>query len=62
MLLSRKPNFFLVCVFSAAACSPSIAQGTVPPPPAVSVVSVISRQITETGSFVGHVTAITRWT
>src|SRR5436190_18051756 len=35
----------------------AIAQGA-PPPPAVSVVAAVSRQVTETGSFVGRVVAI----
>jgi membrane fusion protein (multidrug efflux system) len=35
----------------------AIAQGA-PPPPAVSVVPAVSRQVTETGSFVGRVVAI----
>jgi membrane fusion protein (multidrug efflux system) len=35
----------------------AVAQGT-PPPPAVAVVPVVNRQVTETGSFVGRVVAI----
>lgn len=56
MLLHRKLNLFLVLIFASAACRAATAQGT--PPPAVSVVPVVSRQITETGSFIGRVTAI----
>lgn len=36
----------------------SVATAQVTPPPAVSVVSVMSRQVTETGSFVGRIVAI----
>src|SRR5262249_948806 len=36
---------------------PAVAQGA-PPPPAVSVVPLASRQVTETASFVGRVVAI----
>jgi membrane fusion protein, multidrug efflux system len=42
---------FIICSSIAG------AQGA-PPPPAVSVVPVVSRQVTETGSFVGRVAAI----
>jgi membrane fusion protein, multidrug efflux system len=42
---------FIICSSNAG------AQGT-PPPPAVSVVPVVSRQVTETGGFVGRVAAI----
>ncbi|HTE75151.1 MAG TPA: efflux RND transporter periplasmic adaptor subunit [Xanthobacteraceae bacterium] len=42
---------FIICSCMAA------AQGA-PPPPAVSVVSVVSRQVTETGDFIGRVVAI----
>ena len=38
-------------------CGAAMAQGT-PPPPAVSVIPVASRQVTETGEFLGRVTAI----
>ena len=38
-------------------CGAAIAQGA-PPPPAVSVTPVVSRQVTETGDFIGRVTAI----
>ena len=40
-----------------ACCGAAMAQGT-PPPPAVSVIPVASRQVTETGEFLGRVTAI----
>jgi membrane fusion protein (multidrug efflux system) len=39
-----------------ACCGAAMAQGT--PPPAVSVIPVASRQVTETGEFLGRVTAI----
>jgi membrane fusion protein (multidrug efflux system) len=42
---------FIVC------CRIAAAQGA-PPPPAVSVVPVVSRQVTETGDFIGRVVAI----
>jgi membrane fusion protein, multidrug efflux system len=38
-------------------CSAAMAQDA-PPPPAVSVTPVVSRQVTETGNFIGRVTAI----
>ena len=38
-------------------CGPATAQGA-SPPPAVSVTPVVSRQVTETGEFIGRVTAI----
>jgi membrane fusion protein (multidrug efflux system) len=59
----RKPSDLSVRTISLVACflimcSPgAIAQGT-PPPPAVSVVPVVSREVTETASFVGRVVAI----
>jgi membrane fusion protein (multidrug efflux system) len=40
----------------AAGCGAAAAQGV--PPPAVSVTPVVSRQVTETGDFIGRVTAI----
>ena len=40
-------------------CGTAMAQGT-PPPPAVSVIPVASRQVTETGEFLGRVTAINK--
>jgi membrane fusion protein (multidrug efflux system) len=39
-----------------ACCGAAMAQGV--PPPAVSVMPVVSRQVTETGDFIGRVTAI----
>ena len=42
-----------------ACCGAAMAQGT-PPPPAVSVIPVASRQVTETGEFLGRVTAINK--
>src|SRR3981081_1858036 len=39
-----------------ACCGAAMAQGA--PPPAVSVMPVVSRQVTETGDFIGRVTAI----
>jgi membrane fusion protein, multidrug efflux system len=41
----------------AAACSVAAAQST-SPPPAVSVTPVVSRQVTETGDYIGRITAI----
>src|SRR6266576_3344649 len=35
-----------------------VAAQTMAPPPAVSVTPVVSRQVTETGAFIGRVTAI----
>ena len=40
-----------------ARCGAASAQAA-PPPPAVSVAPVVSRQVTETGNFIGRVTAI----
>ena len=40
-----------------AHCSAATAQAA-PPPPAVTVAPVVSRQVTETGDFIGRVTAI----
>jgi membrane fusion protein, multidrug efflux system len=49
-----------ICVLSFTAyCGVARAQGTVPPP-AVSVAPVVSRQVTETGEFIGRVTAINK--
>ena len=42
-----------------ACCGAAMAQGA-PPPPAVSVTPVASRQVTETGEFLGRVTAINK--
>src|SRR5262245_48432597 len=47
-----------VCAASfAVACSVAAAQSA-SPPPAVSVTPVVSRQVTETGDFIGRITAI----
>jgi membrane fusion protein, multidrug efflux system len=48
-------------IFSALIFTAShgvVAAQNMPPPPAVSVTPVVSRQVTETGTFVGRVTAI----
>src|SRR5437660_1501163 len=42
-----------------AGCGAAAAQGALPPP-AVSVTPVVSRQVTETGDFIGRVTAINK--
>ncbi len=42
-----------------ACCGVAMAQGA-PPPPAVSVTPVASRLVTETGEFLGRVTAINK--
>jgi membrane fusion protein (multidrug efflux system) len=42
-----------------ACCDAALAQGA-PPPPAVSVIPVVSRQVTDTADFLGRVTAIDR--
>jgi membrane fusion protein, multidrug efflux system len=48
----------LICAFTiAASCSVSAAQSA-PPPPAVSVTPVVSRQVTETADYIGRITAI----
>ncbi len=41
-----------------ARCGAATAQGGASPPPAVSVTPVVSRQVQETGDFIGRVTAI----
>ena len=46
----------VVALISVASCSIAIAQNA--PPPAVSVTPVVSRQITETGDYIGRITAI----
>src|SRR5262252_6725232 len=47
-----------VCALSvAASCGVAAAQGA-PPPPAVSVTPVVSRQVTETIDYVGRLTAV----
>jgi membrane fusion protein, multidrug efflux system len=43
-----------------ASCGATIAQGPSPPPPTVSVSPVASRQVQETGEFIGRVTAINK--
>jgi membrane fusion protein, multidrug efflux system len=47
----------VAALISIASCSIAAAQNA-PPPPAVSVTPVVSRQITETGDYIGRVTAI----
>src|SRR5580700_6927027 len=42
----------------SASCAAAMAQTAPPPPPAVSVAPVVSRQVTETGDFIGRVLAI----
>jgi membrane fusion protein (multidrug efflux system) len=39
-------------------CGATTAQGTLPPPPTVSVIPVANHQVQETGEFIGRVTAI----
>src|SRR5258708_35103912 len=47
-----------ICALSiAASCSVAAAQGA-PPPPAVSVTPVVSREVTETIDYIGRLTAI----
>src|SRR6516162_2694252 len=46
-----------VCALSVAASCGAAAQGA-PPPPAVSVTPVVSRQVTETIDYVGRLTAV----
>jgi membrane fusion protein, multidrug efflux system len=41
-------------------CDSSLAQGSPPPPPAVLVAPVVSRQITEAGTFIGRIVAINK--
>jgi membrane fusion protein (multidrug efflux system) len=48
---------FLVALSIAAVCTDAAAQ-TPAPPPAVTVAPVVSRQVTETGEFIGRLTAI----
>jgi membrane fusion protein (multidrug efflux system) len=60
MTACRRLLTFKVAVLALSFTAPNgkaVAQGTVVPP-AVSVVEVISREITETGEFIGRVTAI----
>ena len=48
----------LMCALAvAASCSLAAAQSA-PPPPAVSVTPVVSRQVTETADYIGRITAI----
>jgi membrane fusion protein (multidrug efflux system) len=48
----------LICALTiAASCSVAAAQSA-PPPPAVSVTAVVSRQVTETADYIGRITAI----
>jgi membrane fusion protein (multidrug efflux system) len=47
----------VAALISIASCGIAVAQNA-PPPPAVSVTPVVSRQITETGDYIGRVTAI----
>jgi membrane fusion protein (multidrug efflux system) len=47
----------VVAVLTFGRCGIAAAQGT-PPPPAVTVAPVVSRQVTQTGDFIGRVTAI----
>jgi membrane fusion protein, multidrug efflux system len=48
----------LMCTLTiAASCSVAAAQSA-PPPPAVSVTPVVSRQVTETADYIGRITAI----
>jgi membrane fusion protein, multidrug efflux system len=53
--LSGKLGLAALCFI--ACCAAAAAQGA-PPPPAVSVRPVVSRQVTETGDFIGRVVAI----
>jgi membrane fusion protein (multidrug efflux system) len=48
----------LPALFSIACCGAAAAQGAPAPPPAVSVTPVVSREVTETGDFIGRVVAI----
>ncbi|HKN11362.1 MAG TPA: efflux RND transporter periplasmic adaptor subunit [Pseudomonadota bacterium] len=47
----------VVAVLTFGRCGIAAAQGA-PPPPAVTVAPVVSRQVTQTGDFIGRVTAI----
>jgi membrane fusion protein (multidrug efflux system) len=60
--MTRRNNSFArafpICAYILIiGCRMAAAQGA-PPPPAVTVVSVVSRQVTETGDFIGRVVAI----
>jgi membrane fusion protein, multidrug efflux system len=48
---------FISALGVAASCGFAAAQGT-PPPPAVSVTPVVSRQVTESSDYIGRITAI----
>jgi membrane fusion protein (multidrug efflux system) len=54
--LFAKRFFFAGCIFLIA-CQGAAAQGT-PPPPAVTVAPVVSREVTATGDFIGRIVAI----
>src|ERR1700730_6869207 len=47
-----------ICALSVAAACGVAAAETAAPPPAVSVAPVVSRQVTDTGDYIGRVTAI----
>ena len=47
-----------VCAVAFMASHGVVAAQGLPPPPAVSVTPVVSRQVTETGNYIGRVTAI----
>ena len=55
--VSSGKHIGVAALISIASCSIAAAQNA-PPPPAVSVTPVVSRQITETGDYIGRVTAI----
>jgi membrane fusion protein, multidrug efflux system len=48
----------IACAVTFTAWCGAVAAETAPPPPAVSVTPVVSRQVTETGGYIGRVTAI----
>jgi membrane fusion protein, multidrug efflux system len=48
----------IVCALIFTASHGVVAAQNMAPPPAVSVTPVVSRQVTETGGFIGRVTAI----
>jgi membrane fusion protein (multidrug efflux system) len=48
----------IVCALIYTASHGVVAAQNMAPPPAVSVTPVVSRQVTETGTFIGRVTAI----